>query len=484
MRFLYILLPVFFLLFSCFRNEGDSYTVTLDKIDNQVSTKGISDKHGLPIQYEKLELTLGKDFVPVDYRRKNLDNDSDEEFVIAYKSAGETNLKVVFFDFLKTGTLQKIFEFISLITDNDSYQITTSNLFYEDDMNVIIEGKSGDGDNLLYIINSSNNQMGVVGEFKSRYSNIIEFENFQTKDSSYTLLKEVITLSSSYTAANSFIQEKSTYRWDPSIKGFSLHSTSTITTGANTPVDRSVYETAQSFMSFVRGVWYPEKYMSMIKSKELDKYTFKSHNIEFISFSPDADLFCIKSTDYYNEYPISKLTKIWTEQAGLRLTIDYNDDFNPFRNLTNVDVFIVSPNKIQVKGPGQFDIEFYVRFDKHFIEYVDEASSNNIKQILKKNLETMAGKYTNRAGLLLQIDSGGSFVITKDNITYSGLIVPEYINNRMVINLTFTEDADPLKHKKFIVNTSDPTVLGLVKLHFDGLTFKLDENYFFDFFRI
>ncbi len=487
MKYINIFLIVFSIISSsCFNNNSSDGYNTNVLGSNGSSSSSLSSKNarsGLPIAYDKLESILGKEFIPVSYRRMNVDMDSDEEFVLAYRSAGEVKIKLVFFDILRGGSLQKLFEYTSEIDDADSYVINSGNLFKSNDMNLIIEGKNKDSDNFLYIINYNEGGFRIVGEFKSRFSNVIEYENIQDNNSSYTILREVVTLNHSFTSTNSYIQERNIYKWDENSMSFSLESSSRVTSTGFSPVNRDVYNTAQSYLDFIKGFWYPEVYASLIQRNTLNNYNLNSHNIEFVYISPETSEYSEKKEDYFIKFNFTNMTKVWADQPGLRLIVDTSDGFNPYRNQVTIEIFLLAPDRIMVKGPGKFDNAVYVRFNKPFIEYVEEARAESDARLLSGVMEVLSGSFTNRDGIDLEIKNDKSFTLTKNNRNYGGFIRLEIISDRVLVNFTYTDEVDPLEDKRFLLNKSDPSVLTLTRIYFDGLTYVVDDSKYFDFYR-
>ena len=173
----FISLLVVVYLIGCYKNldtnENDIYYIeNVNTNEEDFSQEKILK---LPVPYHRLETFLAKDFIPVLGLKLNLDSDIDNEICIAYKLNNSSNINIAIFDLLSKNIIKKKIEFSTQIFDQNNFSFQSRNLFYEDDISLIIEGRSAENKNLLYIYSFLDGEYKEIGEFIGDYSVIINY---------------------------------------------------------------------------------------------------------------------------------------------------------------------------------------------------------------------------------------------------------------------------------------------------------------------
>ena len=192
----FISLLVVVYLIGCYKNldtnENDIYYIeNVNTNEEDFSQEKILK---LPVPYHRLETFLAKDFIPVLGLKLNLDSDIDNEICIAYKLNNSSNINIAIFDLLSKNIIKKKIEFSTQIFDQNNFSFQSRNLFYEDDISLIIEGRSAENKNLLYIYSFLDGEYKEIGEFIGDYSVIINYEEYETDKGKYERLKNISTI--------------------------------------------------------------------------------------------------------------------------------------------------------------------------------------------------------------------------------------------------------------------------------------------------
>jgi len=380
----------------------------------------------LPVDIKILKSDLGEKLEILNFIVTNLDTDIDNEFALAYKTADQDYVNIAIFDILSSGLIKKLFTTETYINNGDSLTLQSFNLFQENDIALIVEGKTKDNKFILNIIHFRNETgYKVIGEFTADYSVILDFADVETERGKYQILKDVATIENSFSYANSKIQQKTIYIWDSTEEKFKIVETDQIV-ATNSNFERLLYNEKDLF-DYIKGFWYQEKYISLIKDKnklaEIDV-----NSLEFIFFSPDTKEVNIKYDDYIAKYNILKSYKFWGQRPGISINVESIQPTTYVRHI-KIDVVLLEADKIQVTGPGTFEEGIYVRFPKPLVDIIkDEKDKKNIsaKEKIKSQLLNryfIKKDSKNRRELALEFFSDNKFKLKKDSIEENGYYI-------------------------------------------------------------
>jgi|GEM_PF-1264507 len=471
---------VFITFFSCIKNNNsdeNNYLYSDSQLNNDNSTS--KQKVYLHIPYKKLETFLGNNFIPIYSFKSNLDNDIDEEVVIAYKKSKSEKIIMAFFDIYSNGVIRKNYEFITDIVNENNFNFQSHNLLYEDDVSCILEGKTREDKWILYIIKYDQEKYIKIGEFLADYSIIMDYIDIDKEDNKYTRLKEITTIDNSFSATNTSIQKKNVYIWDYETGEFKLIETTQILTN-DTPVNRSYLANSDKFFEYIDGFWYPEDYKYLINSNSFDPDKYDINNIEFISFSKEKNEVYIKHSDYINLYAIIKANLVWGQKPGLRLKVQGISKSSKFTN-KDIEIFLISSDKLQVVGPNKYDEFYYIRLPRPFIEYVNEKKEEKIK-IEKENImfflseEFVKEGENSKVEFIINFTDENKFIITKDNKIEKGYYKLTYDSLGYIITFMFDGENSIIKNFNYIIDISkekDSFKIIPVKISFNG--FVIDD---------
>ena len=194
---------------SCKKDKDDEIdrSIFQTQKDEIKTNQKISSGYKLEMPYKKLEIFLGKDFIPVSSFKTNIDNDADEEFVIAYKKNENSKIFFCIFDLIKNEILKKNFEFETEIYHTDGFLTQTQNLFQKNNTGVVIEGKSQENIYQLYIIIFYQDNYEVVGNFVADFSIIVDYEEIDDEKGN-SKVKNVTTISNDASSLNTNVRKK------------------------------------------------------------------------------------------------------------------------------------------------------------------------------------------------------------------------------------------------------------------------------------
>lgn len=428
----------------------------------------------LPVDIKILKNNLGEKLEVVNFLVTNLDADIDKEFAIAYKTAEEANINIAIFDILSSGLIKKLFTYQTEMNKSDYLTLQSFNLFQENDIALIIEGKNKENKFLLNVIYFTNeNGYKVIGDFIADYSIILDFKDIETERGKYQILKDVVTIENSFSYANSRIQQKTIYVWDSSEEKFKIVETDQIiATSSN--FDKLLYN-EKDLLEYIKGFWYPEKYISLIKEKsklvQLDE-----NSIEFIFFSPSTKELNIKYDDYIAKYNILKSYKFWGQRPGVSINIESIQPTTYVRHI-KVDIVLLEADKIQVTGPGAYEEGIYVRFPKPLADIIrDEKDKRNTDEKEKIKSYLIKGPFTKRDSkgrkeLTASFTVENKFHIKKDNLEENGYYLLLKNGDQYIIAF-ITKESKLLSSTYYLIETDAllNNMLSLIplKLNFKG----------------
>lgn len=444
MKNIFFLTLFFFSIITC-KNANNDF----QKVDNinenlkpQDSNRSLSIKLIFP--YSKLEFFFGKNFIPVFNKIMNADSDLNEEYIIAYKKDNESNVTIVIFDIGKGDLLKTRFIYESNIFYTTNFSLQAGNLFYENDICLIIEGKSKENKNTLVIIKNENDNYHIIKEFVGDYSVILNYKEIETDKSKYSILKDVITINSSFSSTNTNIQKKEVYEWDYNSSFFKVVKSEEFVIKENSNFSE-IYYSEEKYFNYISGFWYPQSYKNMIEKNQISEDLLNEENIQFIFFSREPKEVNIKYGDYIDKYIIFKVARVWDQQiGGIRLFL--NEFSKPSNNYIKfMDVYLIGGAILRVNGPDRFFIEDFVKLPKPFLEYVNAKKEEINKKKETDIVKFLQGDFFNKDYTLTIKDY--SYELKKNNNFINGYYRISFINNYNIIS--FIEDNTSKENTRF-----------------------------------
>ncbi len=327
------------------------------------------DEPRLYISRDKLGVLLGKDFVPITNQFVNLDNDSEEEYLIAFKRNKSDYVNIYIFDIIQNDVIRKQFSIETTITESDNLLIQPQNLFLQNDLHIIIEGKTANNKQIVYIISYENNQYNVVEIFTGDFSVLINYEEIENDKGKYDILSDVTVINNSFSTTNENIKRRDVYKWNYTTKSFYKAESTEIRSEASS-INSLIYGSEEKYYHYISGFWYPSEYKNMIDNNKLSVKEFDYKTIQFVSFNENPREISIKFGDYIETYRILRISKVWGHKPGLRFRMVDSDNRDAFQYLKSMDIFLMSPQEIRVLGPHKYASNTYIRLPKPFLEYV------------------------------------------------------------------------------------------------------------------
>ena len=444
-------------LIGCYKNldtnENDIYYIeNVNTNEEDFSQEKILK---LPVPYHRLETFLAKDFIPVLGLKLNLDSDIDNEICIAYKLNNSSNINIAIFDLLSKNIIKKKIEFSTQIFDQNNFSFQSRNLFYEDDISLIIEGRSAENKNLLYIYSFLDGEYKEIGEFIGDYSVIINYEEYETDKGKYERLKNISTIDNHFTSTNTSIQQKKVYVWNYDKSEFELIEVSKILY-ANTFVDRSIYDSEDNFLNYLNGFWYPEKYKKLIENNQIDSEVLNNNTIEFISFSNELKEIDIKRIDYLIKLSIIKMKRLWGQKPGLRFNVQGIYKYAP-KSEKYLEIYLVDANKLKLAGLNSFREEYYIRLPRPFIEYVKEKKEEKINDEINSIVKSLKEEYRTRDDCIITFSDANDYIIQKDNAVEKGIYKISSDKLGYIISFLSDDNNNVLESENFIIKLSQDT---------------------------
>jgi hypothetical protein len=476
-RFFFLAL-IIFILPGCFNrlfknDEPFNYERGLkkDKIESEIKK--------LPLNYGKLENYLGTGFIPIFSMKTNLDSDIDDEAAVAYKPNSSSSIKVVIFDLLPKNMIKIKSEFKTNISNSESFILQFQNFFEQKDYTILIEGKSDDKKSLLYIYTLDNNEYKLVKDFSADYSVIVDYTDVESDNAKYSKVRDIIVVNNYVGATSSKMQQKDTYVWDKAINDFKLAETSKVVFSSNL-IDSSIYSSEENFLEYLKGLWYLDKYESLIKDpKQLD--TLNTNNIEFVQVKTNPKEVSVKNEDYVNVFTAAKISRVWNGNIpGMRITSYSINQINSAKaaqndsgKQKNIEVYLVEPNRIKVVGPGKFDEKDYIRFPKPLVEYITELKETKIKSETAQITSFLKREFKSDESVNISFYGKNEFNIQKENTLEKGVYKISYDKSGYLITFMFDAKSNILKYSNYIIkvgSNKDYFTLLPVKIKLDKVS--------------
>ncbi|HQB61892.1 MAG TPA: hypothetical protein PK899_09575, partial [Spirochaetota bacterium] len=269
----------------CYNRDRSFYnTKGLSESEFNISKHTEANTIKLYIPKQKLELFFGKDFIPVYNKFLNLDDDAEEEYLIAYKKNSSSPINIFIFDILRNDIIKKKFSFDTIIASEENFSIQVQNLMTQNDINLLIDGKSSDGKNVLYIIAYEKDNYKLIDTFTANFSAFIDYIEIETEKGKYNVLNSVITINNSFSSTNANIKKKDTYKWNDEKKEFYLYDSSEILSDQNIQIDPSIYSSEENYFNYIKGFWYPSEYKDLIDKDKLSPDDYSVDSSQFIYF--------------------------------------------------------------------------------------------------------------------------------------------------------------------------------------------------------
>ena len=461
-----------FFLTSCHRETdvADTTGNTVQQDENVVAAEDVR----LYIPREKLEILFGKGFVPIYNRFVNLDSDADEEYLIAFRRRKSDFVNVFIFDIIQNDVIRKKFSIETTIVDSDNLLIQTQNLFVQNDLYLIIEGKTSENRQIVYFISYENEQYNVVDIFTGDYSVFINYEEIENDKGKYDILSDVTVINNSFTSTNVNIKRKEVYKWNYTNKSFYKAQTEDIRSETSS-VSSLIYGSEDKYFGYISGFWYPSEYQSLIEKDKLRSSDIDYKSIQFINFNHENKQISLKFGDYIENYRILRISKLWGQKPGVRFRITEAENKHNNDYPKSMDVYLVTPTSLRVSGPHKYASNTYIRLPKPFPEYVydrDTEIANKEQSGIRTFLK--GGFVDTYSGIKLDFISDTRMAVIIDDVRAECSYKINHNDNLTLISLVGLP-AGMLTHSNFIVTIDTKNaLLSLmpIKLSING--FKMD----------
>jgi len=444
-----------------------SSNVSKKQNSNQIQTK-------LPVSYKKLEIIIGKDFIPVNFSLKNAENGQDSQLVIASKKDNNSNIDIYIFEITNNDILKKRFEFATDVFYGESLLLQAQNLFFKDDYALTIEGKTKDGKYKLFVISYSDEEFKKLDEFSADYSLVINYEEFEDEKSKYSRLKNIEIVNSASSTINSSLQKKEVFIWDYKKSAFQLSKTEQISSSAISSIDQSILYSEDKYYEFIKGFWYPERYKEIIESNKLNPDDFSDNEIMLIFISTNPNEVNIKYGNYVDKYSVVKITKSWNQKPGLRLVL--KESYNPKTDYTkSMEITLMERSLVTVVGPEKFDNENFVRLPRPFLEYVREKREEIDKKNIDGLVKYLTGEFANKEKIKIIFYQNKNFQILKDKLIEKGAYKISYDKNEFIVSFLYEGQNSIFKNSNFIIKKNqnlNSFSLTPIKFDYNGYTIE------------
>lgn len=415
---------------------SDSYYVSTSDTDE-------TKRERLPVPYSKLEQILGENFIPLQSKIANIDSDGNEEFVLLYKKDTYSAIQLVIFDILPSKAIKENFSLEMAITKEDGLSLQVTNLFYEDDNAVLVDGRSVENDHHLYIISAAEDAFSLAGNFQGNYSVFTEYEE---NEEGISLLKDIVVINNTLSSTNTNIQEKEIFEWNYDEHVFTSVELSQILSTEIANIPQEVLYSSDGFFNYLSGFWYLEEYGKVVESGNLDPEKYENNNIRFIRFNfteKKIKEVSVNHGEYIERYAIKRTYKLGGHKPGLRLILN-DPTYSSHWLHRNIDVYLLSPTSLLVKGPRSFDEESYVRLQKQFSEYVTERKLVGESEKVELYREMLTGEYVFEDTMRLTIRPDSTFSLEKNDLKEDGMIKVMFEQDHYILSFLFTDNSSAL----------------------------------------
>ncbi|HOF00967.1 MAG TPA: hypothetical protein PK385_04790 [Spirochaetota bacterium] len=451
----------------CYNRDRSFYnTKGLSESEFNISKHTEANTIKLYIPKQKLELFFGKDFIPVYNKFLNLDDDAEEEYLIAYKKNSSSPINIFIFDILRNDIIKKKFSFDTIIASEENFSIQVQNLMTQNDINLLIDGKSSDGKNVLYIIAYEKDNYKLIDTFTANFSAFIDYIEIETEKGKYNVLNSVITINNSFSSTNANIKKKDTYKWNDEKKEFYLYDSSEILSDQNIQIDPSIYSSEENYFNYIKGFWYPSEYKDLIDKDKLSPDDYSVDSSQFIYFSDSPKEVNIKYGDYIDRYLIIKISKLWQSKPGLRFLL--KESTNPDNSYYKIlDIYLTSPTVLKTSGPDRYTLGSYVRLQKPFIEYIIDKKKEDYSKKTEDMNKFLIGVYKNQKETEIDFQDK-TFSVKNGKSLESGYYKINYNDNVYLLSFIFENKYNLLDRKNYLLNLSeDKSRLSLIPLEFN-----------------
>ncbi len=444
----------------------------------------ISQDYKLEIPYKRLEMFLGKKFIPIFSVKTNIDNDAEEEFVIAYKRDLNSKINLWIFDLSNEDVLRKRFELETEIFHNDSFLIQTQNLFKKNNTGIALEGKSIDNVYHLYIVSYMEDDYKIVGNFQGDFSILIDYEEVDDEKGKFTKIKNVIIISKMTDSVNLNAQKKETFIWNETNNEFELLNTEEFISTSKSSIDKSILYSEANYFNYIKGIWYPEKYKKFITENAINLKDFSDSSIKYIFITENPNEIGIKQGDYVDKYIIVKMVKLWNQRPGLRLILREFNNPNEIHYRKVIDLTLIDSNLLRVQGPERFDDENYVKLPKPFIEYVNEKKESYDKVDISDFEVFLFGNFKEKSGISLTFNEDKTFFVKQNDIVDRGIFQIKKDKDDFYILFFFDEKNQILQRKNFLIKVyKDKKFFTIIPVKFEFDKISAEELKSKDFFK-
>lgn len=463
-----ILFFILFLLYNCKKQEefmGRDYfvTPTLFNDNEQINF----DMNSLPVAYSKLQKLLGNSVVPLYSKTLDITNNGQDEFVFAYKISENENIIFSIFELGNNEIIKTLYNYDTGIQDINTFSMQIHNFFYEDDLCLLLEGKLGDNRNILKVFTISGGTINLLAEFEATYSIFINYEEIESQVSKYFILKDIVLINSALSSTNALIQKKEVFAYNYNENKFENIETTEIVTSEIDNIPSNILYSTLDFYDFVSGFWYPEKYKKMIENNEID--VDDNSHIEYLYLTKEIGELNtyeinINYGDYIDQYTVKKMIHLGGVNPGLRLLLN-DSTLSNLRYYKYIDITVINPVTIRVRGPEEFQVTIYNKLSKPFIEYVTENNKDRISNEIDEINSKIEKLYTDD-NITFEFN-GNEFIISDGSTNNSGMYKLLPMDDDYIMFFQFEGKNDFLISNYFLIsfdNYDEQLVLTPIKI--------------------
>jgi hypothetical protein len=461
-----IIIASVFSLLCCQKNsENNPINFSDNSINSNLSSKNLKVK----IPYKKAESLLGDNFIPVASLNENLDNDSNEEILLAYKLNNTSPISLVIFDLLDNDILKMKFQYKTEMYNSDFFSIESRHLSGKDDICIIADGKNNENLTKMYIFTYIDDAFKMIADFTAYYSILINFEDAVENEGSvkYVKIKNIDMIDIDQSAANANIQKKNTYQWDTASVSFKLVKSESIYSSTIASIDQSILYSEDKYYSYIKGFWYPQDYKALLDSNKINPDDFTNDKIRLIYISDDPRQICVKYGDYVSTYSVVKIVKSWNQKPGIRIILKEDTD-QP--NITSkfIDLTLMDKNLLSVIGPENYDNDNYIKLPKPFEEYINEKKEEINKKNINSAAEFFTGSFKTKDNINIMFEKNQAFTVMSNNKSEKGYYKLTSEKQGLIVTLMFEKQNTILKNYNFLLKIiQDKSGFSLIPIKFD-----------------
>ena len=479
-----VLIILLFTIICCQKNsENNSINISDKSIISNISSFNTVK---LKVPYKKLEVYIGENFIPLASLNENLDNDSDEEMLIAYKMNNTSPVDIKIFDLLENDNIKEKYEFKTEIYNSDFFTVEKKHLSNKDDFCIIADGKTNENFTKMYIFSYFDDEYKVLADYTAYYSILINFEDIEEDEgkTKYVRIRDINVIDNDPDSENPNIQKKETFKWDILSDSFKLVKSEQIFSSTISSIDQSIFYSEEKYFNFIKGFWYPQAYKNLIESGKLDPVNFTEDKIKFVYISDSPREISVKYGDYVSKYSVIKIARAWNQKPGIRVVLKENTSQSPGINKF-MDLTLLEKDLLSAIGPEHYDNGNYIKLPKPFEEYIKEKNDEIAKKKISEMTKYIKGTFNGKDNVVLTFENDREFKIQSNNKTEKGSFKITSEKQGFIISFMFENQNTILKNGNFLLKTvPDKYGISLVPVKFDYNGIIIDDLNPINFYQL